>query len=140
MIGIDTNILLAYFIKDDASQFARAREILEDQLSAKDPGFVTLIGTIELVWALKHVYKYPADKIVILLKALLEADELEIERADLVAEAIEHALDNQIELAEALIVPGSTSRELVEVERADVDRAALFQRHDAARGASGHLA
>ncbi len=103
MIGIDTNILLAYFTKDDASQFTRAREILEDQLSAKDPGYVTLIGTVELVWALKHVYKHPADKIVTLLKALLEADELEFERADLVAEAIEHALDNQIELAEALI-------------------------------------
>lgn len=103
MIGIDTNILLRYFTKDDEAQFEVAREILEDRLSAGDPGYITLIVTVELVWALKHVYKYPADKIVALLRALLDADELEFERSDLVAEAIDHAVMNQIELAEALI-------------------------------------
>jgi predicted nucleic-acid-binding protein len=44
MIGIDTNILVRYLTQDDVAQSAKATEIMEEQLSTANPGFVSVVA------------------------------------------------------------------------------------------------
>lgn len=58
MIGLDTNVLLRYLVKDDPAQFARARRLIETHLTPDEPGWIGLVVAAELVWALRFHYGY----------------------------------------------------------------------------------
>jgi predicted nucleic-acid-binding protein len=53
MIGLDTNVLLRYLVQDDPVQSPRATEIITRRLSEEEPGFVSLVTILEVVWVLK---------------------------------------------------------------------------------------
>ena len=57
MIGLDTNVLLRYLAQDDPKQSARATEIVERRLTEQEPGFVSLVTILEVVWVLKSLFK-----------------------------------------------------------------------------------
>ena len=107
MIGIDTNLLLRFFVEDDEPQFDQARQFVENNLSRDEPGFVSLIVVVELAWALKQVYKLSHEEIANILRAILEADELRVERASLVSRAVENAVAHNVEFSDALITAGN---------------------------------
>ena len=48
MIAIDTNILVRYLVRDDPDQAGRARKLLQETLSADEPGLVTIATLVEL--------------------------------------------------------------------------------------------
>ncbi len=50
MIGLDSNVLVLYFMQD-AKKAAKANTLIES-LSADKPGFISLIALVELVWVL----------------------------------------------------------------------------------------
>ena len=56
MIGLDTNLLLRYLAQDDAIQSPKATQIVEQRLSNEDPGFVSLVTILEIVWVLRRIY------------------------------------------------------------------------------------
>jgi len=85
MIGIDTNILVRFFTKDDAVQSARAKEFLKT-LSPASPGFVSLICLIELVWVLRSQYGLGKAQLVDRLEQLLNSPELVLESQEAVAQ------------------------------------------------------
>lgn len=76
MIGIDTNILVRYFVKDDISQSTLAKEILVKNCSQENPGFISSIVLCELIWVLKGTYRYSKDQIIQLVQNLLLAEEI----------------------------------------------------------------
>jgi predicted nucleic-acid-binding protein len=45
MIGLGTNILVRYFMQDDAKQSAKANKLIES-LSADEPGFIPFIAIV----------------------------------------------------------------------------------------------
>ena len=57
MVGLDTNVLLRYLVQDDPAQSRRATEIVERRLTRRDPGFVSLVSILEIVWVLGTLYK-----------------------------------------------------------------------------------
>jgi predicted nucleic-acid-binding protein len=79
MIGLDTNVLLRYLTQDDASQSARATDIIEQRLSEAEPGFVSLVSVLEVVWVLKSLFKRSRLQIANDIEMLLAADTLEIQ-------------------------------------------------------------
>lgn len=78
MIGLDTNVLVRYVAQDDAVQSALATRLMES-LARDRKGFVSAIALCETVWVLRRAYKQPKEKVLAVVKAVLEADVLEVE-------------------------------------------------------------
>ncbi len=45
MIGLDTNVLIRYFMQDDVKQSAKANKLIES-LNADAPGFIPFIAIV----------------------------------------------------------------------------------------------
>lgn len=103
MIGLDTNVLLRYIVKDDAKQFARAKRLIEARARPEDPAWVGLIAVSEFVWALRTRYRYSRELIVDVLERLLDSQEVQFERQHLVAEALSLFRSGRADFADALI-------------------------------------
>lgn len=79
MIGLDTNILVRYLIQDDPAQSAKAAEIIEQKLSATNPGFVSVVAMTETVWVLDRAYGLTAQEIATAIERMLQVEVLDIE-------------------------------------------------------------
>ena len=79
MIGLDTNVLLRYMAQDDPKQSPRAVEIMERRLTEQEPGFVSLVTILEVVWVLKSLFKRSRQEIANDIEMLLAADTLEVQ-------------------------------------------------------------
>lgn len=87
MIALDTNVLVRFFAQDDPAQSRKSEEILS-ALTAAEPAWVGLVVLMELVWALTHIYEAGKQRTVHVLDHLLTRQELVIERAETVHEAV----------------------------------------------------
>ena len=87
MIGLDTNIIVRYVVQDDPAQSSRVNGLMESRLSVREPGFITLIVLIEMVWVLESSYRQPKKVILKVIRSLLATRQLLIERADIVHKA-----------------------------------------------------
>src|SRR6202021_3234943 len=88
MIGLDTNVLLRYLAQDDPPQSRRATEIIERRLTEQEPGFVSLVSLLEVVWVLKSLFKRSRQEIANDIEMLLAADTLEVQNEQEVYHAI----------------------------------------------------
>jgi predicted nucleic-acid-binding protein len=79
MMGLDTNVLLRYLAQDDPKQSPRATEIVERGLTEQEPGFVSLVTILEVVWVLKSLFKRSRQQIANDVEMLLAADTLEVQ-------------------------------------------------------------
>jgi predicted nucleic-acid-binding protein len=70
VIGLDTNVLVRYFVRDDEGQFLQARRLVES-LTAEEPGFVPLVTLAELVWVLERSYRTAKITVIRILETLL---------------------------------------------------------------------
>lgn len=83
MIGLDTNVLVRYLTQDDPAQSAQANTLIEQQLSAAEPGIIGHIVLCEVGWVLSRAYGYTREQVADALAALLTCRELQIEAPDL---------------------------------------------------------
>ena len=88
MIGLDTNVLLRYLVQDDSVQSPRATEIITRRLTEEDPGFVSLVTILEVVWVLKSLYKRSRQQVASDLEMVLAADTLEVQNEQQVYHAV----------------------------------------------------
>jgi len=88
MIALDTNVLLRYLAQDDPVQSPKATEIIEGRLSARNPGFVSLVCILEIVWVLGSLYKRTRGEIAQHIEMILAADSLEVQNEQEVYEAL----------------------------------------------------
>ena len=86
MIGLDTNVLVRYLVRDDAKQAEAARSLLES-LTVDRPGYVCREVTVETVWVLERAYGFSRDQIATKLEELVATEGLVIEAADDVGRA-----------------------------------------------------
>ena len=102
MIGIDTNVFVRYFVRDDPDQSLRARKLI-GSLSADDPGFISLAVVLELVWVLQKVYNKTKDETITFLESFLRAEEIVVENADVVWQAVHAYARSNADFADCLI-------------------------------------
>lgn len=102
MIGLDTNVLVRYVMQDDPRQSPRATRLMES-LDPQAPGFVSLVVLVELVWVLKGNYGLDRRQVATVLETLLRSKEVVIDRAELVAQALQRFAGAGADLADALI-------------------------------------
>ncbi len=103
MIGLDTNVLVRYLTQDDQEQANKANKLIEQQLSAHKPGYITLITLVEIVWVLESCYGQSKNEILNILHALLTTKQLLIEQADIVYLALKRFANGHADFSDALI-------------------------------------
>ena len=110
MIGLDTNILARYVVRDDARQTAAATRLIESRCTVDDPGIVALAVLCELVWVLDRGYGYDRAAIAGVLRRILAAGDLQVEHADLAWQALNLYEQKHADFADYVI--GLRHREL----------------------------
>lgn len=102
MTGLDTNILVRFFAKDDLDQMRRVREYMRT-FTPMDPGFVSLITLIELEWVLRSRYGTKKAQLIEYLEQLLGASELVLESQAAVTQALHRFAAGKADFADCLI-------------------------------------
>jgi predicted nucleic-acid-binding protein len=87
MIGLDTNILVRFFGRDDPIQSKRAEQIMSS-LTAEEPGWVSVAALMELQWVMTSVFRFDRIGVIQVLNRLLTREEIVIEQADTVRAAL----------------------------------------------------
>jgi predicted nucleic-acid-binding protein len=101
MKGVDTNILVRFFVRDDlqlterAGQFVRAR-------SPSDPGVVNHVVLCEFVWVLERSYRIPRQNIIEALDLVMRSERFKVADPEDVWFALQEYEDGA-DFADALI-------------------------------------
>ncbi|MGC2163017.1 MAG: type II toxin-antitoxin system VapC family toxin [Silvibacterium sp.] len=102
MIGLDTNVLVRYFQKDDPAQTERASALIAS-FTAERPGFIASSVLMELVWVLTSKYRISRSDIGEILLRLMLSNEVMIEQASIVWEALRIYRSSRADFADCLI-------------------------------------
>ena len=103
MIGIDTNVLVRFLVRDDEHQFERARRLLKRGIGGGEPVFISHLVLLETEWVLRSRYGVTKTAILAALNALLDASELQFEDERSIEEAVFTWKDSTAEFAACLI-------------------------------------
>jgi predicted nucleic-acid-binding protein len=107
VIGLDTNVLVRYIVRDEAQQTAAATRLLESRCKIDEPGLVTLVVLCELVWVLDRGYGYKRGAIAGVLRRILSAGDLQVEHAELAWRALNLYEQEKADFADYVIGLGN---------------------------------
>jgi predicted nucleic-acid-binding protein len=79
MLGIDTNVLVRYLVKDDARQTKAAKLAVEQAAANGQPLALSLLALMETEWVLRSRYGFDKTTVVSTIKTLLETADIAIE-------------------------------------------------------------
>jgi predicted nucleic-acid-binding protein len=85
---VDTSILIRYLIQDDPAQSPLANEIIDRELTAEYPGFVSLATIAEVAWVLRSKFKATPQEIPTAIERILSIDNLQLQNEQQVFEAM----------------------------------------------------
>ena len=88
MIGIDTNVLVRYLVRDDEVQFRKALAIIRREAGARRRILISLIVLLETEWVLRSRYRLAKDDIFAVISGLLDTTDFELESEPSVEEAL----------------------------------------------------
>lgn len=103
MIGLDTNVLVRYIVRDDPAQTALADHCIDHRCSREQPGYVSHLVLAELYWVLSSGYGYPRQMLGEVLTTLLSSEEVKIQDAPLVRTALGDFSAGAADFADCLI-------------------------------------
>jgi predicted nucleic-acid-binding protein len=103
MIGLDTNILIRYLAQDDPVQSLQASEIIERRLTEENPGFISIVVMVEIVWVLARAYRFKAREIASVIERMLQVDVLVVQNEQEVFTAMIALKQGQGSFADAVI-------------------------------------
>lgn len=87
MIGLDTNVLVRFFAQDDAKQSAKASALIEG-LTHAEPGYLSHVVLVELVWVLQSCYAASREVIADALERVLRTQGLVVQEAEQIWQAL----------------------------------------------------
>jgi predicted nucleic-acid-binding protein len=102
MTGLDTNILVRFFAKDDPIQLQKARAVLST-LTVSEPGWVGVATIVELVWVMTRSIGVGRDVVVQILADLLTVESIVVEQSDNVEKALQRYRNSRADFADCLI-------------------------------------
>jgi len=100
--GLDTNILVRFFAKDDPLQTPKARTLLSS-LTTAEPGWVSVATVLELVWVMTSTLGVGRDAVAQILAELLTRETIVVERAETVERALQRYRRGRADFADCLI-------------------------------------
>ena len=87
MIGIDTNVLIRYTVRDDEDAYSLASAVMRD-LTPEDPGFITQVVIAEFHWVLRSRYGFDRKSCLSVIRGLVQSDALEFDDGEGVVRAL----------------------------------------------------
>jgi predicted nucleic-acid-binding protein len=103
VIGLDTNVLVRYLVRDDPAQTRIADRIIEGAEDAGEPVFVNHVVLSELVWILARSYRFNRTRIAEVLEGMLSAPTLAFEGKDCALGALRDFQDGTADYSDCLI-------------------------------------
>ena len=103
MLGIDTNILVRFLVRDDEAQFEKARKLIKREVAAGRSVFVNQLVLMETEWVLRSRYAVPKQQIIEAISGLLDASDVQFEDEPTIEEALFMWKDATADFADCLI-------------------------------------
>lgn len=103
MIGLDTNVIIRYLMKDDNKQFALAEKCIDSAVKQKQLLNINLAVICEVVWVLNYHYELKRNEITDFLSKVFHAEQIEIESRQLALSAFHEYQNSQVDFADCLI-------------------------------------
>jgi predicted nucleic-acid-binding protein len=110
MLGVDTNILVRFLVRDEEAQFERARKLIKREVAAGGCVFVSQLVLLETEWVLRSRYSLQKNQIIAAISGLLDAADVQFEDEPAVEEALFVWKDATADFADCLI--GARNRRL----------------------------
>ncbi|MFA7239920.1 MAG: type II toxin-antitoxin system VapC family toxin [Sulfuricellaceae bacterium] len=102
MIGLDTNVLVRYLAQDDPKQSPKATRLMES-FTADEPGYISIVSVVELVWVLTGCYGSTKAELCEVLETLLRAKGIVVAHADTVWKALRLFKEGKADFADCLL-------------------------------------
>lgn len=103
MLGLDTNVLVRFLVRDHEAQFERARRLIKREVGAREKVSISLLVLLETEWVLRSRYGLQKTRIMDAISGLLDAAELELEDEPTIEEALYLWKDSAADFADCLI-------------------------------------
>jgi predicted nucleic-acid-binding protein len=110
MLGIDTNVLVRFLVRDDEAQFEKARKLIKREVAAGRGVLVNQLVLLETEWVLRSRYSLAKNLIIQAISGLLNASDVRFEDEPAVEEALFIWKDSAADFADCLI--GAKNRRL----------------------------
>jgi len=110
MLGIDTNVLVRFLVRDDQNQFEKARKLLKREVSNGRRVFINQLVLLETEWVLSSRYGLAKTQMLETISGLLDAPDIQLEDEPAVEEALFIWRDANADFADCLI--GARNRRL----------------------------
>lgn len=101
-IGLDTNVLIRFAVRDNDAQ-TRAAEKLFTELSSDDVFYVNLVVVLEAVWTLRRVYGYSKEQCLDFVETLLEQRWVELDEHEMIGHALLESRESGADFADTLV-------------------------------------
>ena len=103
MLGIDTNVLVRFLVRDEDIQFEKARRLIKREVAAGRRVFVSQLVLLETEWVLRSRYAVPKNKVIEAISGLLDSTDVQFEDEPAVEQAIFVWKDSAADFADCLI-------------------------------------
>ena len=110
MLGVGTNVLVRFLVRDDEAQFEKARKLIKREVAAGLRVFVSQLVLMETEWVLRSRYSLPKNQIIEAISGLLDATDIRLEDEPAIEEALFIWKDTTADFADCLI--GAKNRRL----------------------------
>ena len=110
MLGVDTNVLVRFLVRDDEAQFEKARKLIKREIAAGRRVFVSQLVLLETEWVLRSRYSLPKNLIIETISGLLDAADVRFEDEPVIEETLFIWKDTTADFADCLI--GAKNRRL----------------------------
>ena len=104
MIGLDTNVLVRYVLRDDVQQAEVVDRLIEKCIAEHTPVVISLLTLQETEWVLRACAKIDKASIIALFKTLLESADVLIESEEILEEALLHFENSNADFSDCLMV------------------------------------
>ena len=103
MLGLDTNVLVRFLVRDHEAQFERARRLIKREVGVHEKVFISLLVVLETEWVLRSRYGLQKNQVMDTISGLLDTAELEFEDEATIEEALYLWKDSAADFADCLI-------------------------------------
>lgn len=103
MLGADTNVLLRFFIRDDAKHTLAAKRFIVEATKGGRKIVIDRVVLCELVWVLETGYDFRKAEIAALLRRILSTKQFEIGEKEIVWLAVDDYSGGQADFADCII-------------------------------------
>jgi predicted nucleic-acid-binding protein len=103
MLGIDTNVLVRFLVRDDEIQFQKASHLIKREVAQGRYVFVCQLVLLETEWVLRSRYRVPKNVIIETISSLLDSTDVRFENEPIIEVALFLWKETTADFADCLI-------------------------------------